>query len=72
MPTVNGGVAVRFEIEHGQGRITVVREGAARPWQILLVGMDAVAGVDHGVAALKVGSVLIKVNSGVDKLEITL
>jgi alpha-D-xyloside xylohydrolase len=50
IPTQTGEVDMTFEIECQNGEITVKCDGNTKSWKVLLVGVEAVAGVEGGSA----------------------
>jgi alpha-D-xyloside xylohydrolase len=59
IPTQTGGVDVVFEVEGRNGHISVNCEGNIKPWQVLLVGVEAVAAVAGGKVTNTAQGVLI-------------
>jgi alpha-D-xyloside xylohydrolase len=70
IPSLNGSIETRFAIRRDGGAIHIVREGPAKTWNVLLVGIDAVE--DAGNVELTRGSALIKQTAEMNELEIRL
>jgi len=41
---------MKFEIKRESGTLTVERQGASKPWKLLLVGIKTVKSVESGMA----------------------
>ncbi len=50
LPTLDGGVGATFTVQRTDQQITVVQNGTAQPWYVLLAGVAAVASVEGGTA----------------------
>lgn len=50
IPSVKGDIDIKFEIKRENGSLTVERQGASKPWKLLLVGIKTVKSVDNGTA----------------------
>jgi alpha-D-xyloside xylohydrolase len=72
IPSANGGTDVMFEVKREGHTITVERYGAAKRWQLLLVGIPAVASVEGGAAESGAQGVLVTPLRDADRLEIAL
>jgi alpha-D-xyloside xylohydrolase len=72
IPSADGGVDVTFEVRRERHVITVERHGAAKRWQLLLVGAGAIASVEGGVAESGAQGVLVTPMRDADRLEIAL
>ncbi len=59
IPTQTGEVDRVFEIERQNGEISVKSSGRARPWQVLLTGIESVASVDGGIAESTTKGILV-------------
>jgi len=72
IPSLTGNVEATFRVRRESRSILVDREGAIRRWQLLLVGVTAVASVEGGVAESGPQGVLVTPARGVDHLRISL
>jgi len=72
IPSVAGDVDVRFEVKREGRMITVERQGASKRWQLLLVGIEAVASVEGGVIESNKNGVLVRPMYSADCLKISL
>jgi len=72
IPSVAGDVDVRFEVKREGRMITVERRGASKRWQLLLVGIEAVASAEGGVIESNKNGVLVRSMYGADCLKISL
>jgi alpha-D-xyloside xylohydrolase len=50
IPSVKGEVDMRFELKREGETIIVERQGASKPWRLLLVGIQSVKSVDGGTS----------------------
>lgn len=64
VPDLRGEMAATFIIERTGERLEVTRAGAAKPWQLLLVGTAAVQSVAGGAAESTARGVLITPSAG--------
>jgi alpha-D-xyloside xylohydrolase len=72
IPSVAGDVDVRFEAKREGRTITVERQGASKRWQLLLVGIEAVASVEGGTIESNKKGVLVTPMYDTDCLKISL
>ena len=72
IPSTDGGVDVKFEVKREDHKITVERYGTAKQWQLLLVGIQAIASVEGGVAENSAQGVLVRPMRDADRLGIAL
>jgi alpha-D-xyloside xylohydrolase len=72
VPSTAGSVDVMFEVKREGRTITVEGYGTAKRWQLLLVGIEAVASVEGGAAESSPRGVLVTPAHDADCLEITL
>jgi alpha-D-xyloside xylohydrolase len=72
IPSAAGDVDVRFEVKREGRMITVERQGTPKRWQLLLVGIEAVASVEGGAIESNKKGVLVTPRYGVDCLKISL
>ncbi len=50
IPSVKGEVEMKFEIKRENGTLTVERQGASKPWKLLLAGIKSIESVKEGKA----------------------
>jgi len=72
IPSLAGDVDVRFEVKRQGRMITVERHGASKRWQLLLVGIEAVASVEGGEIESTKDGALVRPTHGADCLKISL
>jgi alpha-D-xyloside xylohydrolase len=72
VPTLTGEVAATFTVRRERETITGTRHGAAAPWQLLLVNIHAIDGVDGSTVTQSEQGVLITPAPDVDELHIRL
>ena len=72
IPSVAGDVDVRFEVKREGRMITVERQGTSKRWQLLLVGIEAVASVEGGTIQSNKKGVLVTPMYDADCLKISL
>jgi alpha-D-xyloside xylohydrolase len=72
IPSVAGDVDVRFEVKREGRLITVERQGTSKRWQLLLVGIEAVASVEGGTTQSSTKGVLVTPMDDADCLKISL
>jgi alpha-D-xyloside xylohydrolase len=72
IPSADGGVDVTFEVKREGRTITVERTGAVKRWQLLLVGIQAVASVEGGAAESSAQGALVRPMHDAGRLEIAL
>ena len=72
IPSVAGDVDVRFEVKREGRMITVERQGTSKRWQLLLVGIEAVASVEGGAIESSKKGVLVRPMYDADCLKISL
>lgn len=72
VPTVTGEIDLRFDVRRAGRTITVERQGADQPWQLLLVNLAEIASVEGGSVAQAPEGVLVTAAQDVDRLSITL
>jgi alpha-D-xyloside xylohydrolase len=70
IPTLDGKIETSFDIERSENIIQIQRQGPARVWNVLLVGIDSIEEIEN-VETVN-GSALIKVNANTHKLMIRL
>jgi len=72
IPTLNGEIETRFDIEREKRVINVQRQGLVKGWNVLLVGIDSVENIDNSTMEIINGSTLIEVKPGINGLKIQL
>jgi alpha-D-xyloside xylohydrolase len=70
LPNLDGIIETTFDIERKENIIQIQRQGPARVWNVLLVGMDSIEEIESEETIN--GSALIKVNTNTHKLMIRL
>ena len=66
--SMTGEVDVTFDVTRHAKTITIVRQGNAKPWQVLLAGVPAVSAVEGGASESTPQGVLVKVTAGSVKI----
>src|SRR5271157_517623 len=59
IPSVKGDIDTTFEIKREDGTLTVVRQGASKPWKLLLVGIKTVKSVNGGTEESTPNGILV-------------
>lgn len=72
IPAQSGGVAATFGLKRAGQTINVEWQGSATDWQLLLVGLEAVASVEGGAAESSARGVLVRPAGQTDRLKIVL
>lgn len=72
IPSLAGEVTATFTLSREGRTITVERQGTAKDWQLLLVGIEAVGSVEGGAAESSVQGVRVRPAGQADRLKITL
>jgi alpha-D-xyloside xylohydrolase len=72
IPSADGSVDVAFKVKREGRTITVERTGAAKRWQLLLVGIQAVASIEGGAAESSAQGALVRPMHDGGRLEIAL
>jgi alpha-D-xyloside xylohydrolase len=72
IPTVKGEIEATFTIQREGQRIMVEREGGAKAWQVLLVGILAITSLEGGTAENGPHGVLVTCAADTDALQIVL
>jgi alpha-D-xyloside xylohydrolase len=67
IPALDGTIATRFEVRHEENAIHIQRQGPAKAWNVLLVGIDSVKNREVEIVN---DSALVRVNSEVNELTI--
>jgi alpha-D-xyloside xylohydrolase len=72
IPSKKGEVDMRFEVKREGGTLAVERQGASKPWKLLLVGIQSVKSVDGGTEeSTPIGTLVTPVNKA-DRLRISM
>jgi alpha-D-xyloside xylohydrolase len=72
IPSITGNVDATFEVQRENHTVTVESHGAAKRWQLLLVGIPSVASVEGGTAESTQKGTLVTPLSNTDGLRILL
>ena len=72
IPTMNGQIETTFALNREGNVINIQRDGPAKAWNILLIGIESVEDVENGQVELTNGSTLIHANEKAGKLDIQL
>jgi alpha-D-xyloside xylohydrolase len=49
VPSIKGEIDLKFEVKRENGILTVERQGADKPWKLLLVGIKSIKSVNGGI-----------------------
>jgi len=72
IPSKKGEVDMKFEVKREGGTLTVDRQGASKPWKLLLVGIQSVKSVEGGTEeSTPIGTLVTPVNKA-DRLRISM
>jgi alpha-D-xyloside xylohydrolase len=72
IPSAAGGVAATFVVQRAGDTITAARQSGAGRWQVLLVGIAAVASAEGGTAESAPLGVLVMAAEGVERVTVAL
>ncbi|MFL7791956.1 MAG: TIM-barrel domain-containing protein, partial [Anaerolineae bacterium] len=72
IPSVAGDVDATFEVQRQGNEIAVERQGASKPWRLLLVGVKSVASVEGGTAESSPEGVVVTPAKDTNRLRISL
>jgi alpha-D-xyloside xylohydrolase len=72
IPSPAGAVAATFGVKREGRTITVARQGTAKSWRVLLVGIEAIESIEGGAAESTPQGVLVASLPNVDRLKILL
>jgi alpha-D-xyloside xylohydrolase len=72
IPSTKGDMDTRFELTREGGTLTVARQGAFKPWKLLLVGIETVKSVDGGTEESTPIGTLLTPTSKANRLTISL
>jgi alpha-D-xyloside xylohydrolase len=72
IPSVAGDVDATFEVRRAGDEIAVERQGASKPWRLLLVGVESVASVKGGTVKSSPEGVMVTPAKDADRLKISL
>jgi alpha-D-xyloside xylohydrolase len=72
IPSVKGDIDMKFELKRKDGTLTVVRQGASKPWRLLLVGIKTVKSVNGGKEESTPNGTLVTPTMKANRLRISL
>jgi alpha-D-xyloside xylohydrolase len=72
IPSLDGKIATRFDIQRERNLMHIQRLGPAKAWNVLLVGIDRVEEMENAVIEVVSNSTLIKVKAETGSLSIPL
>jgi len=72
IPALDGKIATRFDLGHDQKVIHIQRQGPAKPWNVLLVGVDSIGEAENAEIEMMSSSTLIKAKNETSSLRIHL
>jgi alpha-D-xyloside xylohydrolase len=72
IPSIKGDIEIKFELKRESGTLTVVRQGAAKPWKLLLVGIKSVNSINNGTEESTPAGTLVTLSAAVNHLRISL
>jgi alpha-D-xyloside xylohydrolase len=72
IPSIDGKIEARFDVQREKTTLHIQRQGATKPWNILLVGIDSVGEIEDSVIETSNGSTLIKVKDNIHEINIEL
>jgi alpha-D-xyloside xylohydrolase len=72
IPTVDGKIETRFDVKREKDTLHIQRQGASKPWNVLLVGIDSVGETENSVIESVNGSSLIRADEKTSELQIHL
>jgi len=72
IPAIKGEPDLKFEVKRENGTLTVVRQGAAKPWKLLLVGINSVKAISGGTEESTPAGTLVTEGIEANRLEISL
>ena len=72
IPTLDGKIETRFDIQREGNRIHIQRQGRAKAWNICLMGIDSIEYVENAEIEVVSGATLIKLNGEASELNIHL
>ena len=72
IPTVDGTIETRFDVRREKDSFHIERQGAAKPWNVLLVGISSVGESENAVIETIHGSTLLRVDKKTGELQIHL
>jgi alpha-D-xyloside xylohydrolase len=70
VPSTEGKAQTRFVVSRHGEQLEVKASGTSAAWQVLLVGVQSLAGVDGGQSDLTDQGVVVKASAGVESLKI--
>jgi alpha-D-xyloside xylohydrolase len=72
IPTTTGAEQTRYELRREGGKIVVTRQGAAKPWQLLLVGIHDVSEAENCTVEKQPQGVCLAPDMDTDKFQVSL
>jgi alpha-D-xyloside xylohydrolase len=72
IPALDGKIETRFDLARDGKVIHIERQGAAKAWNVFLVGIDAVEKIENAETEFESGSTLIRINGEASELDIQL
>ncbi len=72
IPTLDGKIETSFDFARDGNVIHIQRQGAAKAWNVFLVGIDSVEEIENAETEIVSGSTLIRVNGEASELDIQL
>lgn len=72
IPSIGGDKDMKFELKREGGTLTVERQGASKPWQLLLVGIKSVKPADGATEESTPIGTLVTPTIGANHLRISL
>jgi hypothetical protein len=70
IPTLDGKIEIRFNIQREENRIHIQRLGPAKAWNVLLVGIERVEEIENAEIEVVNNSTLLKVKAETGSLSI--
>lgn len=72
IPTLDRKIETKFDVKRNGNIIKIQRQGSSKAWSVFLVGIDSIRSMEDAIIEIANGSMLIKVNSGTDELNVYL
>jgi alpha-D-xyloside xylohydrolase len=70
IPTLDGKIETVFDIKREENVFHIQRQGSAKTWNVLLVGIDSVEDIEYAKVDIVNGSALISANSEINDLHV--
>jgi alpha-D-xyloside xylohydrolase len=70
IPTLEGKIETVFDIKREKNILRIQRQGSAKPWNVLLLGIDSIEDIENANIEIVNGSALISVDSKINDLNI--